>query len=103
MIVNRLMWRAIFIRFSHPCEVNDVMTNVILGVCVDMLPGVDIIVMATPAINLEFVVGGAYANVPAVVIFDVVSAIDVVDVLADENVNGLAAVMTPLEFTLSAP
>ena len=74
-----------------------------LGVGVDMLPGVDIIVMAPPAINLEFVVGGACADVLAVVIFDVVSAIDVVDVLADENVNGLAAVMTPLEFTLPSP
>ena len=103
MVINRLIWSAMFISFSHPCAVADVPADGMLGVGVDMLPGVEIIVMATPAINLEFVVGGAYADVLAVAIFDVVSAIDVVDVLTDENVNGLAAVMTPLEFTLSAP
>ena len=92
-----------FISFPHPCAVADVPADGMLGFGVDMLPGVEIIVMATPAINLEFVVGGAYADVLAVAIFDVVSAIDVVDVLADENVNGLAAVMTPLEFNLSSP
>ena len=54
-----------------------------LGVGVDMLSGMEIIVMATPTIILEFVVELAYAgNVPA-------------DVLAD--------VRTPLEFTLPAP
>ena len=42
------------------------------------------------------------ADVMTVVVFDVVTIIDV-DMLADENENGLAAVMTPLEFTLSAP
>ena len=43
------------------------------------------------------------ANVPADVLIDGLSAIDVVDMLADENVGGLAAVTTPLEFTLSSP
>ena len=38
----------------------------------------------------------------AVPIIDFVSATDV-NMLADENVNGLAAVITPLELTLSAP
>ena len=78
---------------------------------VDMLSGMEIIVMATPAIALAFVVGVAYAEDVlvglltdglTVVISDVVSAIDV-DMLADKNVNRLAAVMTPLEFTLPAP
>ena len=81
---------------------NDSLADGMLGVGVDMLPDVEIIVMATPVINLDFVLGGAYADVLAVVIVDVVSAIDV-DMLADENANGLAAVMTPLEFNLSSP
>ena len=37
-----------------------------------------------------------------VVIVNVVSVIDV-DMLADTNANDLAAVMSPLEFTLSSP
>ena len=45
---------------------------------------------------------GVLADLLAVLVIDVVTAIDV-DMLADENANGLAAVMTPLEFTLSAP
>ena len=45
---------------------------------------------------------GVLADLLAVLVIDVVTAIDV-DMLADENVNGLAAVMTPLEFTLPAP
>ena len=81
------------------------------GVGVDILSGMEIIVMATPAIALAFVVGVAYAEDVLVdlltdgltaVISDVVSAIDV-DMLADENANRLAAMMTPLEFTLSSP
>ena len=42
------------------------------------------------------------AGVLAIIIIDVVPAIDV-DILADGSVNGLAAMMTPLEFTLPAP
>ena len=45
---------------------------------------------------------GVLADLLAVLVIDVVTAIDV-DMLADENENGLAAVMTPLEFTLPAP
>ena len=118
MVINRLMWRAIFI-FTQPCSVTDVLCDVMIGVGVDMFPddilgvgidmltGMDIIVVATP-ITLEFV---AYAGdvrtdgsdgLLAVPITDLMTAIDV-DMLADENENDLAAVMTPLEFTLSAP
>ena len=47
------------------------------------------------------------ADVPddllSVLIIDSVTVINDVDMLADENENGLAAVMTPLEFTLPAP
>ena len=42
---------------------------------------------------------GVLADLLAVLVIDVVTAIDV-DMLADENENGLTAVMTPLEFTL---
>ena len=97
------MWSAIFISFVHLCEVTDVM----IGIGADMLPCIGIIAMATPAITWEFVVAEAYAvdvltDLLEAVTFDVVTVIDV-DILADENVNGLAAVMTPLEFTLPAP
>ena len=40
------------------------------------------------------------ADLLTVVITDIVFAIDV-DMIANESVNGLAAVMTSLEFTLS--
>ena len=81
------------------------MADGMLGV--DMLPGMEIIVMATPAIILAFVVGAVYAedvlvDLLTVILSDVVSAIDV-GMLVDENANRLAAVMTPLEFTLPAP
>ena len=75
---------------------------------VDMLPGMEIIVMATPVITLAFVVGVVYAVdaltdllLLTVIIIDVASAIDV-DILDDENADGLAVAMTLLEFTLSA-
>ena len=55
--------------------------DVMLDVAVDMLSGTDIIAIDTPSITLEFVV-------------------EVADVLTDV---GLAAVMTPLELTLSSP
>ena len=42
------------------------------------------------------------ADLPDAAIIDVVSVTDV-DILTDENANGLAAVMTPLEFTWSTP
>ena len=119
MVINRLMWRAIFI-FTQPCSVTDVLCDVMIGVDVDMFPDVilgvgidmlidmDIIVTAAPAVTVEFVAyaGDVRVGVPddllAVPIIDVVPAIDV-DIFADENANGLTPVMTPLEFTLPAP
>ena len=82
----------------------DMATDGMLDCGVDMLPDMDIIVAAALGITWEVAVGSPYmvdvlADVPA----DIVSAIDVVDMFPDENVDGLATVMTPLEFTLSAP
>ena len=83
--------------------VTDVLTDLMFGVGVDMLSGMDLIVVVTPAIFLELVVA-VWADVPAgrliVLMIDFVIAIEV-DMLTDENLNGLAAAMTPLEFTLS--
>ena len=81
--------------------------DVMFDVAVDMLPDTDIVAMDTPAITLDFVVeiasaAGVLTDVSAVPITDVVPGTDV-DILNDENVNGLAAVMTPLELTLSSP
>ena len=70
-----------FIRFSHPCVATDVPTDAMIGAGIDMLSDMDIIVTPTPAITLEFVV--------------TMPAIDV-DMIADENINGLVAVMNPL-------
>ena len=81
----------------------DMLSEVMFVVNFDMLPDMEIIVMLNPEITLEFVVSVTCAvGVLTVLIIDSVTAIDV-DVLADENVNGLAAVMTPLEFTLPSP
>ena len=78
------------------------MAAVMLEVGVGMLSVMEIIVMDTPKITLEFVVRATSSvGVLDVVITGVVAAIDV-DILADENVNGLAAVMTP-ELTFPAP
>ena len=73
----------------------------------DMLTDIRIVVMATPAATLELVVGLVYSvdvllDVLSVVVIDVVPGIDV-DMLTDENENGLADVLTPLDFTLSSP
>ena len=76
----------------------DRMTDVMFRVGGDMLTDMEIIV--TPEITLKFFGGVEY--VADVLIIDVVSAIDVA-MLADENASGLAAAMTPSEFTLSAP
>ena len=91
------MWIAIFSIISHPFEVSDVLTDVILGdsadmttavtLDVDFLSDMEIVVMATPAITLEFVVGLTYAE----------------DVPADLLADSLAAAMTPSKFTLPAP
>ena len=59
--------------------------------------------MAPPATTFEFVVGAAEtANVLTAGIISVVSDTGV-EILADENVHGLVAGITPLELTLSAP
>ena len=58
--------------------------DVILGVAVDILPGTGMIAIDILAITLDVVVEVAYTG----------------DVLTDV---GLAAVMTPLELTLSSP
>ena len=76
------------------------MADGMLGV--DMLPGMEIIVMATPAITLAVVVGVVYAedvlvdllaDALTVVISDVMCVIDAVDMLADESVNGLVVTL----------
>ena len=102
MIINGLMTIMIFNIISYPCEVTDVISDVKFDV--KMLSVIGIIVRDTPTITLEFVVGVAYAvdvvtDLLAVIFVDVLSVI----MSVDENVNGLAAVMTPLDFTLPAP
>ena len=78
---------------------------------VDMLDDMKVIVMVTPVFVLQLLIGVVHAvkvlddqliNLLNVLVLDVLTAIDV-DMLADENVNDLAAVMTPLEFTLPSP
>ena len=104
MVTNRL-WSAISNGLSQPCEVTTVLDDIMFGAAIDVLSDIGIIVMAIPAVTLEFmmVVGAAYVvDVLTVLIIEVVPAI-AIDVLADENTKGLAAVMTPLEFTLPAP
>ena len=85
--------------------VTKVLADVMLGV--GMSSGMEIIVMVPPAVTLAFVVGLAYAkdllaDLLAIITIDVVFAIDVA-MLAGENVDGLAAVMTSLEFALPSP
>ena len=84
------------------------MMDDVMIVGVDMLDDMGVIVMVTPVIALGFLIGIVYAvevpddqlsNLLNVLIIDVLTAIDV-DMLTDENVNGLVAVMTPLEFTM---
>ena len=75
-----------------------------LDVALDMLTDTGIFSMDTPGISLNFVVetaytGDALTNVSAVPKTDVVSGTNVV-ILANENANGLVAVMTSLESTL---
>ena len=80
-----------------------------LGVGGDMLSDMEIFGMV---ITLAFVAGVVYSvdvlvdlltDALTVLITDVVSAVDAVDMLADENVNRLAAMTPPSEFTLPAP
>ena len=83
MVTNRVIWITIFIIFSHPCEVNDLMDGVMMDVGVDMY----IILMAPPATIFESVVGAA----------------EITSVVSDTGAEGLAAGATPSQFTLSAP
>ena len=69
------------------------------GVGVDMLTDMESMVGVAYAGDVR---AGALTDWLSVLIIDVVSAIDI-DMLTDKNVNGLAAVMIPLEFTLPAP
>ena len=75
----------------------DMMSDGMIGFGVGMLTFVEIIVVVPPAISVEFVVEVAYALDVladlAVGIIDVVSDSDV-DMLADENANGLVVVVT---------
>ena len=70
-MINRLIiWRAIFLSFSHR-EVTDLKNGDAFGVGVEMLS--------------DGMLGVC------------------LDMLLDENINGLVTMMTSLEFTLSAP
>ena len=119
MVANRLILRTIFNRSSHPCDGTDVMIRPMIGVGVDtlsaviitvgvgMLSDMEIVRMANPEISLDFAVPVTYvvdivADALTALIVGSVTAADV-DMLADETANGFAAVMTPLEFTLSLP
>ena len=75
----------------------DSLNDGILGVDVDLLSDMEIIAMGGED-AVEVLTG--LMTVP---IIDVVSDIDVDILTDDENVSGLAAVMPPLDFTLSAP
>ena len=97
-----------FNRFLHPCGVTDVLVDVMIGVGVEIFSNMEMFLMG---ITLQLMMGvtqvgdvriDVLTDLLAVLVIDVVTTIDV-DMLADENENGLAAVMTPLEFTLSAP
>ena len=68
----------------------DMLSKLMFGIGEDMLSDIDIIVADTAAIDLEFVV---LTDVLTVLLIDHVTAIDV-NMLADENANRLAAVMT---------
>ena len=75
------------------------MGDIMIDVGVDILSNIGIIVMDT----LEFVGEVARTvDVLTAVIVDVVSTSDV-DMLTDENENGLATATSALEFTLPAP
>ena len=83
MITNRLMWITIFSIFTNPCAATDSLTYVILTVGVEILRG------------MVFDVG-------VDMLITIIPDTDV-GILAAENANCLATMMTPLEFILSAP
>ena len=86
------MWITTYSGFSCPWEVTDIMMVTGFG----MLSNIEIFMNLD--ITLEFVEGVSY-TVDAALIIDVVSVTDG-DMLSE---NGLAAVITPPEFTLPAP
>ena len=90
MVINMLVRSATLNSFSHPCAVIGAMDDLTLGVgmLADIKLGVGVDVLT---------------DMLTVPIIDVVSDIDVDILTDDENVNGLAAVMPPLDFTSSAP
>ena len=56
MVTNRLKWVAIFVSFSHPCEVGityalDVLAGVLAGVIFDVVAAINAAAVMTP---LEF-------------------------------------------------
>ena len=76
----------------------EMLSDSIFDVGVEMLSDMEIIVLTTSVITLGFVVGvTSTVDVLTIVITDVVS---VIDMFAE---NGLAAVVTALEFSLSSP
>ena len=90
----------IFTSFSQPCEVTDVIINVLPGVTivvgVDMLVDVETIVVTTAAIALEFAETVSYdADVLGDIRADVI-----IGVVADTGTDVLADVITALEFVL---
>ena len=101
MITNKVRWNAIFSSFSHPCVAADVILNI------DILSDILIFVMGTPVITLEFMVrvlydGDVLVDLLLAAMTAVVPATDVV-MLTHENAAGSAALITPLEVSLTAP
>ena len=81
MITNKLMmWSA---TFSYRWELSEAM----LGMSVTMLPDIEMMAMATPAIDSEVVEG----------VFTPAIGVDML------TANGAAAVMTPLELAFPSP
>ena len=94
MVINKLIMKSA--TFSYPWVLSDTM----LGVRVAMVSGIEMVVIAAPAIDSEVVEGVAYAvEVLVAVIIGVAPAIGV-DML---TANGTAAVMAPLELSFPSP
>ena len=69
--------------------------DVMIGVGVDMLSEMEIILMNNPAITVELVVR---ITDTVEMLFEVLTV-----TISDENIHGLAAIVTPLKFTLPSP
>ena len=104
---SKVMWTTIFSSLLHPCAVVNVLADVMFGagVLTDIL-GVGVGVGVGMFTDIGIMVGAPrdvnMVDVLAVAIVNVVAVINV-GMLADGNANVLAAVMTSLAFTLSAP